>query len=183
MLVWLQSKGGGTEKTPPIRANEQMIKTGLSCAVFALAGATLAAAQSVGPVTGLDMPRFVSIKTSKAYARRGPGKDQRIDWVFVRRNLPVRVTGEYGHWRRVEDIDGEGGWVHYSMLSPTDTAIVTAARLAVHFDPRVGKKPKMIAERGVVVHVLSCAGDWCEISVEGESGWAARDGLWGDLPE
>lgn len=144
-----------------------------------LAGQSLG--QSVGPVTGLDMPRFVSIKASKANARRGPGLDHKIDWVFMRRNLPVRVVAEYGHWRRVQDFDGEGGWVHYSMLSSTNTAIVTAKQLAVHYEARVGKKPKLIAERGVVVMVYSCAQDWCQIGIGDQKGWAARDGLWGDL--
>ncbi len=154
--------------------------------VIAFSGALAmgpAMADGVGPVTGLEMPRFVSIKASEANARRGPSLKHRIDWVFVRRNLPVRVVGEYGHWRRVEDFDGEGGWVHYSMLSPTNTALVTAAQLAVHYEAKVGKKPKLIAERGVVVLVETCEDDWCQIIVDGQKGWAARDGLWGDLDE
>ena len=140
-----------------------------------------ACAQGTGPVTGLEMPRFVSIKAAEANARRGPSIEHKIDWVFVRRNLPVRVVAEYGHWRRVEDLEGEGGWVHYSMLSSTDTAIVTAAELAVYFEPRVTKKPKLIAKRNVVVLVQSCDDTWCEITIDGQNGWAARDGLWGDL--
>lgn len=158
-----------------------MMRTGLFALVAAVLIGDGALAQGVGPVTGLDMPRFVSIKASEANARRGPGLDHKIDWVFVRRNLPVRVVAEYGHWRRVQDFDGEGGWVHYSMLSSTNTAIVTAKQLAIHYEPRAGKKPKMIAERGVVVLVHDCAQDWCQIGIGDQKGWAARDGLWGNL--
>jgi len=158
-----------------------MNKTGLLFSLGLIWAGAVAQAQQVGPVTGLDIPRFVSIKASEAYARRGPGKKNKIDWVFVRRNLPVRVVAEYGRWRKVEDFDGEGGWVHYSMLSQSETAIVTAAKLAVHFEPRAGKKPMLIAERGVIAKVLGCEGDWCEITIADQSGWAARDGLWGDL--
>ena len=158
-----------------------MLRKGLYALITTVLIGGGAHAQGVGPVTGLEMPRFVSIKASEANARRGPGMDHKIDWVFVRRNLPVRVVAEYGHWRRVQDLDGEGGWVHYSMLSSTNTAIVTAKQLAIHYEPRVGKKPKMIAERGVVVLVHGCEHDWCQISVKDQRGWAARDGLWGNL--
>lgn len=140
-----------------------------------------AGAQDTGAVTGLDLPRFVSIKGAKANARRGPSLDHKIDWVFVRRNLPVQVTAEHGHWRRVRDMDGEGGWVHYSLLSRSHTAIVTEAELPIHYSPRPDLKPRAIAQRGVIVSVDSCDDTWCKIRIGEDSGYAARDGLWGDL--
>ena len=42
----------------------------------------------------------------------GPSLDQRVDWEFVHRGLPLEITAEYGQWRRVRDADGAGGWVH-----------------------------------------------------------------------
>jgi SH3-like domain-containing protein len=50
----------------------------------------------------------VSLKTDEGNARRGPALDQRIDWVFVREDMPLRITAEYGHWRRVEDREAKG---------------------------------------------------------------------------
>jgi len=35
------------------------------------------------------------------------------------------ATAEYEHWRRVEDQDGAGGWVHYSLLSGVRSVLVT----------------------------------------------------------
>ncbi len=64
----------------------------------------------VGRVTNLPVSRYVSLKAKKANVRRGPGLSYRIDWVFQRRNMPLQITAEYGHWRRVVDRDGEGGW-------------------------------------------------------------------------
>ncbi|HCT32088.1 MAG TPA: aspartyl-trna synthetase, partial [Sulfitobacter sp.] len=78
-------------------------------------------AQEVGQVTNLPVPRFVSMKASEGNVRRGPSLTHRIDWVFKHRDLPLRITAEHGHWRRVEDRDGMGGWVHYSLLSGTRT--------------------------------------------------------------
>ena len=62
-----------------------------------------ASAEEVGPVTKLPIPRFVSIKTSQTNVRRGPSTTHRIDWVFRHQGMPVIVTGEYGHWRRIVD--------------------------------------------------------------------------------
>ena len=86
-----------------------------------------AAAETRGPVTNLPLPRFVSMRSDSANARRGPSFDQRVDWEFVHRGLPLEVTGEYGHWRRVRDADGAGGWVHHTLLSGVRTAIVQGA--------------------------------------------------------
>ena len=49
------------------------------------------------------MPRYVSMKANEGNVRRGPSLSHRIDWVFQRRNMPLQVIAEYGHWRRVID--------------------------------------------------------------------------------
>src|SRR5690606_30146215 len=100
--------------------------------VAAVLAAALAAAQapaadrlsSRGPVTNLPIPRFVSLKGSEGNARRGPSTAHRIDWVFVRRDMPLEVIGEYENWREVRDKDGATGWVHYTLLSGVRTVIV-----------------------------------------------------------
>ena len=79
-----------------------------------------------GPVTNLPLPRYVSLKGGEGNARRGPSLSHRIDWVFRHPGMPLRVVAEFGHWRRVEDQDGAGGWVHYSLLSGVRTAISLA---------------------------------------------------------
>jgi SH3-like domain-containing protein len=79
----------------------------------------------VGCVTNLPLPRFVSLKGSEGNARRGPGLTHRIDWVFTRAGMPLKITAEFENWRRVEDSEGAGGWVHYSLLSGVRTALVT----------------------------------------------------------
>ena len=92
-------------------------------------------AQEVGQVTNLPVPRFVSMKASEGNVRRGPSLTHRIDWVFKHRDLPLRITAEHGHWRRVEDRDGMGGWVHYSLLSGTRTVLVEQDRLQLLVRP------------------------------------------------
>ena len=107
----------------------------LGLALIGLAFAPAVAAEK-GPETGLDIPRYVSLKASKANVRRGPSLSHRVDWVFLRRGMPLQVIAEHGHWRRVRDMDDAVGWIHYSLLSGRRTAIVVAPRSSLHDEPR-----------------------------------------------
>src|ERR1035441_1230528 len=73
--------------------NEHALGFGLA-AVMAL-GATFAAADSVGSVTGLPLPRYASLKTDRVNLREGPSKDHATKWVYQRAGLPVEITAEF----------------------------------------------------------------------------------------
>lgn len=144
--------------------------------------ATVATAQQRGPVTNLPIPRFVSLKANEANVRRGPSLTHRIDWVFKRRAMPLKVIGEYEHWRRVQDQDGAGGWVHYALLSGARTVIVLPQLLEVYRLPNPETEPMAAFEMGVVARLEACTVDWCEIEAAGHSGWARKTDLWGVFP-
>jgi SH3-like domain-containing protein len=137
------------------------------------------AAGDVGPVTNLPMPRFVSMKASEGNVRRGPSLTHRIDWVFKRRDMPLRITAEHGHWRRVEDRDGMGGWVHYSLLSGTRTVLIEQDMLALHARPDPNAPITAALELGVVARLGDCDVEWCELRTGGYRGWAPKSRVWG----
>ena len=132
-----------------------------------------------GAVTNLPIPRFVSLKGSQGNARRGPGLTHMIDWVFTREGMPLKVTAEYEHWRRVEDIDGAGGWIHYSLLSGVRTILVTQDMAQAFATPDPTAQVLYQAEAGVVGKLVQCIPDWCRVSIEGEKGWMPQSNLWG----
>lgn len=132
-----------------------------------------------GPVTNLPLPRFVSLKASEANVRRGPSLTHRIDWVFVRRDMPLRITAEHGHWRRVQDREGAGGWVHYSLLSGVRTVIVEEDGLPLRARPVERAPATALLQAGVVARLGECRADWCRLTAEGHRGWARKAGLWG----
>lgn len=136
-----------------------------------------------GPVTNLPIPRYVSLKAEEGNVRRGPSLSHRIDWVFTRRNMPLLVTGEYGHWRRVKDRDGQGGWVHYSLLSGVRHVIVESDLTPLRVKPDTGSPVNAYAEAGVVARLGNCSLDWCRIVVDGRKGWVEKRTLWGVRPE
>jgi SH3-like domain-containing protein len=137
----------------------------------------------VGCVTNLPLPRFVSLKGNEGNARRGPGLTHRIDWVFTRAGMPLIITAEYENWRRVEDQDGAGGWVHYSLLSGVRSALVTLDMAEFHDAPDGEAAVTVQAELGVVGRILECQPDWCRLTIGGEKGWVRKTALWGVQPD
>ena len=142
-------------------------------------GGGAGAVEARGPVTDLPLPRFISLKASEANARRGPGTAHRIDWVYRLRDMPLRVTAEYEHWRRVEDAEGKGGWMHYALLSGVRTALVTTDLTALHAQPSESATSLAYLEAGVVARLLQCVPDWCRLQAGGSRGWAPKAALWG----
>jgi SH3-like domain-containing protein len=135
-----------------------------------------------GAVTNLPIPRFVTLKGSQGNARRGPGLTHRIDWVFTREGMPLKVTAEYEHWRRVEDVDGAGGWIHYTLLSGVRSVLVTQDMAQAFSAPDQASDVVYQSELGVIGKLLSCVPDWCRVAVEGEKGWIRKSALWGVDP-
>lgn len=138
---------------------------------------------SKGAVTNLPIPRFVSLKGNEGNARRGPSLTHRIDWVFTTAGMPLRVTAEHENWRRVEDAEGMGGWVHYALLSGVRTAIVTTAMADFRMKPDDRAAVVFQAERGVIGRLLNCQPEWCRMNVDGEKGWVQKSSLWGVGPD
>lgn len=135
-----------------------------------------------GPVTGQPLPRYVSLKGSEGNARRGPGLTHRIDWVFTTAGTPLRVTAEYENWRRVEDFEGFGGWVHFALLSGARYVIITQDMANFHRLPDATLPVVFQAERGVLARLLECSTDWCRVNADGQRGWAPKIALWGVDP-
>lgn len=179
------------------RGFRQAVLTLLVCAGFgAQAGAQDAGAGVVnvavtltaprdparGAVTNLPVPRFVSLKTNEGNVRRGPGLTHRVDWVFTRPGMPLRITAEYENWRRVEDRDGAGGWIHYALLSGVRTVLIAEDMAEFRALPDRSAEVVAQAEYGVVAKLLECDANWCRINAEGEKGWVEKAMLWGAEP-
>lgn len=150
----------------------------LIVACLCIAGAPADAGER-GPVTNLPLPRFVSMKTTEANVRRGPSLTHRIDWIFKREDMPLEITAEYGHWRRVRDRDGAGGWVHYSLLSGVRTVMVEKDMTDLRSRPNPAAPVVARLELGVVARLKACKAQWCRLDAGGHAGWAQRSQLWG----
>ena len=131
--------------------------------------------------SGLPIPRFVSLRATEANMRAGPGEQYPIVWTYRRQGLPLEVTAEYDHWRRVRDWQGAEGWMHSSMLSGKRSIIVTGEVRPLRADPDPGSGILARIEGKVIGRLLSCVkgGDWCQVQVAGVKGWLLRGEMWG----
>jgi SH3-like domain-containing protein len=137
-----------------------------------------------GAESRLPLPRFVSLKSDKVNVRKGPSTDQAIVWVFSRAGLPVEVIAESDNWRRVRDSEGADGWVWHSLLSGRRTVLVTPwtkAQESVPLYEKESASSRTVAELqpNVLGNIVSCDGEWCEMSVDDYSGFVQQDKLWG----
>jgi SH3-like domain-containing protein len=131
--------------------------------------------------SGLPIPRFVSLRASEANMRAGPGEQYPIKWKYRKPGLPLEVTAEFDHWRRVRDWQGAEGWMHSSMLTSKRAIIVTGDERPLRARPDLASP--LLARIGgkVVGRVLTCpkGGEWCRIEIAGVKGWMRRSEMWG----
>lgn len=132
--------------------------------------------------SGLPVPRFASLRSSKANLRAGPGNEYPVTWVYVRPGTPLEILSEWNVWRKVRDAAGTEGWMNRAMLTGTRTIQITGALRQLHARPDATSPVVLRAEPGVVMRVTMCAQDWCRVEGEGRSGYLRRSDGFGVYP-
>ena len=159
-----------------------MDPTGIS--LPAQAGSDIAIA--TGSVSGLPVPRFVSLKSDRVNVRAGPDKDQDVRWVYTRAGMPVEVTAEFENWRRIRDWEGAEGWVYHSLLSGKRSAVVVPSLkndlVPLYERPDAKSAETARLQSGVLGALKSCNGTWCQFVGKNFDGWIKQDRLWGAYP-
>ena len=128
-------------------------------------------------------PYWASISASRAMMRTGPGQNYPATWMYLRADLPIRVIETYPNWRKIQDPDGETGWMLQRLLSDTRTALVTGDEpRPMHEARNPASKVRYIAEPGVVGRLSRCSGGWCLLDVNGRQGYIRTEHFWGIEP-
>jgi SH3-like domain-containing protein len=141
-----------------------------------LLGAAVSQAQSTKKT-----PYWASISQPEARMRTGPSKDFPVKWVYKRQYLPVKVIAVRETWRKVEDPDGDQGWMYVGLLSPNRTALVIGSGVATLRDtPDAAARISWRVEPGVVGRIDDCQKGWCRLDVVGRTGYIEADRLWGE---
>ena len=143
---------------------------------------------SVGPVSGLALPRFVSLKADKVNLRAGPTREHDVTWVFTRAGLPVEIVAESENWRRIRDSEGTEGWVYHSLLSSRRTAVVAPwskeknETFSLRQSDDKNSRVTAALQPGVLASVKNCDKKWCRIFGDGFDGYIEQERLWGVYP-
>ncbi|MCG6856707.1 MAG: hypothetical protein LJE67_01425 [Salaquimonas sp.] len=149
----------------------------------------VAAAQSIARgASGLPLPRYVSLKSARVNMRVGPGTEYQVEWLYLKRGLPMEVIQEFDNWRKVRDPEGNEGWILHSLLSGERTVIVEPwekgkGMLDMHASANGESHLVAKVEPGVVATVSKCSGGWCELTAGGATGFMRQNQLWGVYPD
>ena len=127
-----------------------------------------------------NLPKLVSIKTSKANLRYGPGKNYPIKLIFIKKDIPLLVVDKFDHWRKVFTSKNIDGWIHKSQLSMKHRSIILRPDY-------LRKKPQLSSEKIAFLHnnvnvsVVKCMLYWCKVTFKTRkfSGWFIKKFLWG----
>lgn len=133
--------------------------------------------------SGRPLPRFVSLRGSEGNVRRGPSWSHRIDWVFKHQFMPLLITAEYESWRRVEDVDGQGGWMYVRLLSNRRTVLMlNRDETPWYFRPNLQARVVAAGAYRAIASLEQVEDGWCRVSAQGVRGWVPQDQLWGVMP-
>ncbi len=154
--------------------------------IFGLLNVNIAKAvgsRETSKATVLPLPRFASLRSNKVRMRTGPGFQYPVSWVYLKSGLPVKIISQLTVWRKVQDWQGNTGWVHSSMLRGVRNFIVHQADVNIY---QTSSKNSWVIARlapRVIGHVDICEkhSDWCQVSVGEYQGWVTRDSIWGVL--
>ncbi|NOZ41922.1 MAG: hypothetical protein GXP02_01955 [Alphaproteobacteria bacterium] len=131
--------------------------------------------------SGYPVPRYVSLAKNTVNVRTGPDGKYPIIWIFKKAGLPIKVIAEYKDWRKIVDSEGATGWIWGPLLSSRRTGLIIARRQPLLKNPGRNQPVAVIAEAGVIGKIRRCDHGWCELEVNGFSGWLRQSRFWGTL--
>ncbi len=134
----------------------------------------------VGKETGLEIPRYVSLKSNDANIRVGPSTNYPIVIKYIQENYPLKIIEEYDAWRKIEDFANNNGWIHKSLISGNRTGIILSNngdRIKI-YNTIEGKIIGNIG-KGNIIYINKCKIDWCSISYNEYNGWIYKKNIWG----
>ena len=154
------------------------MKTPIALTLFLLISLKINA--DIGKETGLELPRYISIKSSEANIRVGPSKNYPIVIKYIQKGFPLKIIDEYEEWRRVEDHKKRIGWVHKSLISGNRTGIILSndSKNIELFNTLDGNVVGEIG-KGNIVKLEKCKIEWCLVSSGNFKGWIDKKYIWG----
>ncbi len=127
-----------------------------------------------------EVPYWASLRADKVNMRAGPAEDYRIEWVYRRKQLPLKVLRLKEGWRLVEDPRGTKGWMLARFLTRERGAIVAGVGPAdMRENADAGSRVLWRLAPGVVGKLGDCAAGSCRLELDGRKGFVRQDRLWG----
>ncbi|MEA3466913.1 MAG: SH3 domain-containing protein [Thermodesulfobacteriota bacterium] len=123
--------------------------------------------------------RMVSIAREIVNMRSGPATSYEVLWKLGK-GYPLQVVGSRKDWYKVQDFEGDSGWIHKRLVSRTPHVVVK--KKIINIRSRPGTQHELIAKakRGTVFQTIASVKGWVKVRHRGGiTGWIARRLVWG----
>ena len=124
--------------------------------------------------------KFLSLKKNKVNVRYGPSFEYPIKYIYIKKNLPIKVIDKKENFRRIIDHKHNSGWIHTSQLKKSSSVILTKDQY-IFSKPTKFSEPLAIAEKGKLILLSKCKDKWCKTKIGDISGWMLFNNFWGKL--
>ena len=132
------------------------------------------------PIKFTFADEFVMLKNNKVNVRYGPSFDYPIKYIYLKKYLPIKVIDKKENFRRIIDHKHNSGWIHTSQLKKSSSVILTKNQF-IFSKPTKYSEPIAVAEKGKLILLKKCKGNWCKLSNNDISGWILFNNFWGKL--
>lgn len=130
--------------------------------------------------TGLEIPRWITLKSNRVRARQGPGLDYNIMWEYRTAGLPVQVIAETREWRKICDPDGSVAWIHRTVASGRRSVFNrTDEAIAIHTGRSEASSVRATLNPRSLVSLDECEDGWCRVRARKIRGWVAEGSVFG----
>lgn len=119
-------------------------------------------------------PFYGSLKAEEVNVRAGPGTQYPILWVYKQRGYPVQAIAAYDNWYKIQDPEGEEGWIYQTFFSRQRTVIISPGEPVTLTKGPSGQHALLRLEQGVIAELRQCEATVCRVELNNYKGWLPR---------
>ena len=133
---------------------------------------------SINIISAKEDNYYLALKNNKVNVRYGPGFDYPIKYIYIKKNLPLKIIDKKENFRRIIDFKKNSGWIHISQLKKNKSFILLEDKI-LFSKPTKYSKPIIKIAKGRLLIVKKCKKIWCRVKTDNYLGWLKTDNIWG----
>jgi SH3-like domain-containing protein len=119
-----------------------------------------------------------AVMVSAAKIRSGPGKKHSVIW-RAEKYYPLNILEKEGKWYRFKDFEGDGGWIHATLIGDIITVITKRENCNIRSGPGKEKNLLYTLDKGIPFKVIERKDNWIHVEhADGDKGWIHESLVW-----
>ena len=131
-----------------------------------------------------EREKFLSIRSDKVNMRTGPSPRYDVMYIYIKKNTPFKILDSFEEWYKVEDLDGEHGWIKKNLFLNSKRqrygAVINHDGIFCNQSPSNASKKKIKIDYLHFVKLNDCKNQfWCLVQIDETKAWCEKKFLWG----